>query len=313
MDKKILIRKIIAEEVSRLIDEDYESVQEIKTLASEVLVFFAEQNIDRVLQFANDIKSIGYFNTITISNAVENSEKYNKLQSFIIETKISFMFLPKSNHISGHYTLIGGQIGKDYDPREYRDIVIYYDENFLSELQKKINDHLNKEWKFESKDLYTLLYFKFLSSLIHEIQHAYDDYRSKGKMYDTKEFRKYIEKYSKKKEFIDKKEELAATKTYLNFPHEVWARFAQAIEKTNFTSGDFMEASDGRFYMKYEMKPIRSVLIKFYYNFIGWTSLFKDNNELSDMQRRLQKAVVQFWHKEQERIKEENKNPKYFT
>jgi hypothetical protein len=40
--------------------------------------------------------------------------------------------------------------------------------------------------------------------------------------------------------------------------------------------------------------------------------LYDKDGELSNIQRRLQRAVMQFWYKEQERIAEENKNPKLF-
>lgn len=61
--------------------------------------------------------------------------------------------------------------------------------------------------------------------LAHEIQHAYDDYRSKGLIFQTKQAKQYFQKYYKKRDDMESLEK------YLNQPHEIWARITQFILK----------------------------------------------------------------------------------
>jgi hypothetical protein len=54
--------------------------------------------------------------------------------------------------------------------------------------------------------------------LVHELQHAYDDLRSKGKYTQDKQSQEYY------------KSKYKSHYSYLKLPHEVWARFAELAE-----------------------------------------------------------------------------------
>lgn len=306
-----IVRKIIINEVAKLLDEDYESVREIAQFANETLVYLAKINTDSILRHSDDISRINYFKTFELSEVYQSSKKeYKKLKSFLTETNIIFYFISKKDHTTGYYSLIPD---KKYSPSDYRDIVINYEKSFIGDLQEKLNDYKERNLKFDENYFYTVLYYPFIGPVIHELQHAYDDYRSKGKIYDTKEFKDYINKQEKEEKVANDQDILGELKKYLNFPHEVWARFSSTMSDLQLKTTDFKETPDKKIYTTYKMKPLRSVLKSFYYAFPQWASLYADGNQLSDMQRRLIKAFVQFWHKEQDIVNEKNKNPKYWN
>jgi hypothetical protein len=112
--------------------------------------------------------------------------------------------------------------------------------------------------------------------------------------YNTKESNQYFEKY-KNKIFSTKEELLNKEKEYLNLPHEIWARFSQAIAKTYLMGVDF--EGDG---IKYFMYDIHKSVKDFMSNYHYFSVLPKK------MKLRLIKAVVQFWHLEQEEMKRLN-------
>lgn len=83
----------------------------------------------------------------------------------------------------------------------------------------------NKTIQMEDKpmnnltNLYSYLKKNYQNILIHELQHAFDDMRSKGQTFKDKQSQKYYN--SKIKTDYD----------YLKLPHEVWARFAEFGKK----------------------------------------------------------------------------------
>lgn len=85
---------------------------------------------------------------------------------------------------------------------------------------------------------------KLNSVLAHEMQHAYDDYRSKGKAFYSKATVKY---------FNNKKLGTSDYDSYLNLSHEIWARFTETALSMDPTETDFR-------------KWARS----FQSNFLGW-------------------------------------------
>ena len=313
MNNKDKIRKIIINEVAKLLDEDYESIQEIKLFANDILRLFAKENFKEIVRKEGLLHKANLV-ALTIEGVYQksdNKQKYVKLKDFVTNANVVVYVMKKGNdNIKGHYSLI---LSKEYNHTNYRDITIFYSENLEKNLQEKIKEYKDNNRELTPTDIYVTMYYELVSTAIHELQHAYDDYRSKGKSFNTKEFKAYMEKYAEKEEFADKKEEVIAAKEYLKLPHEVWARFSQAMDKTRFTSGDFVKDESGKYFMKLEMKSLKSVVNSFFYNFENWGTLLAPGDKLSRIQKRLINAVVQFWHKEQERIVEENKNPQYFN
>ena len=68
-------------------------------------------------------------------------------------------------------------------------------------------------------------------------------------------------------------------------------------------------------YFEKEMLPIYTVINSFLANFSGFRELGDRNNpdKLTNAQKRILRAVTQFWHKKQEDIKIENLHPKVWA
>lgn len=94
----------------------------------------------------------------------------------------------------------------------------------------------------------------YLSSLLHELIHAYDDYRSNGKYSDTTNSNQVINN-----SYLD----------YSNSKHEVGARFNQAFQKTDLKK--WYDVDDKG--MIYELLPFDVCLKAFRRNFINYRFL----------------------------------------
>lgn len=115
----------------------------------------------------------------------------------------------------------------------------YNNENYVIYLNRKkdlfkyvdVIDILTDEVK---DDILNVLYKTYYSTLIHELQHVYDDYLSDGKVFKTKKTEIYNDKI--KKGILDF--------DYYDLPHEINARFTQAINNMNFFNVNYDVETD---------------------------------------------------------------------
>lgn len=291
MDK---FQDILLEEIlDHYIIETYQSISEIKNLASDVIKKIAENNMQRV----KDGEKITYLYGIYLNEI--DSSKYDEIKDFIDESNIAISINDKWSHNpKGSYSVIMSKDKHEFNPKSGREIDIYVDK--IVELYSKINKKIEENPDYNEQDLYFDLFYEVYDALIHELQHAYDDFRSKNKVYQSKQFNKYREKYMQGVEDNIDQEAKKFVK-YLNLPHEIWARFSQAMYRVSFVTWD-RERSKEDFLFK--MKPIKDVVREFKYEFNGF-KLLSDK-----MKRKLINKVVQFWHYEAEKLKKENKNKK---
>lgn len=115
------------------------------------------------------------------------------------------------------------------------------------------------------------------STLLHELQHAYDHYRSEGKFnkVDPEKSEK-LDQAFKTDQKLGQERLNQLYKDYMNLPHEVWARFSQAIdalESKNMIQGqdfnkvkeEFEKVMDGYKDLKDKMKKrILKTLYKYW-------------------------------------------------
>jgi len=275
---------IFEELAAKIIDETYKSVNEIKQLANDVIKSIASNNIKQIKQ-NGEIRYIAgtYLNNIDTS-------KFDEIKNFINDTNIAIMIDEKTSSTRGSY--ITPTFRSPYKANIPREIEINVDDldGLLERIDKKVKE--TGVDKYDEHDLYFDLFYELYGPLIHELQHAYDDYRSGSKMYQTKEFEEY------QKKFIENQinSDIEQAKKYVNLPHEIWARFSQAMHKVHFTD---MDIKDGK--IVFEMKPIKKVVKDFVRHFDHYS-------ELSDqMKKKLTKKVVQFWHYEQDNLDEKTK------
>lgn len=113
-------------------------------------------------------------------------------------------------------------------------ISLYFNKSNINQLNDYVINYIkNKNFKVSKKDI-EIMFVKILSlrrdTLVHELQHAYDSWRSGGKALSMK---------AKDTEMTRKIKELAE---YWHRPHEIWARFAQVllrIKESNDNSWDY--------------------------------------------------------------------------
>lgn len=298
MSKNIVIDEVL----DYYLDETYESVNEISALASNVIKTIAESNMEYYGR-GNRINTIyGVF------LKESKTDGLNTMKDFVENTNILITVndrKPKNpedpNSRADPLGKYSTDLENDYDPKASRNI----DVNIvgLDQLLDDINNRIMSENSdFDADDLYFHLFSAISGShqgspqqayivLVHELQHAYDDYRSKSKALNTKQYKNHSEKYQNN--LADQQSDKRVEKfiSYVNLPHEIWARFSQAIHVVSFSRHKF---EDGKYLQ--EMLPIREVVKDFQQNFNYY-------NELNDkMKRKLINKVVQFWHFEQDKM-----------
>lgn len=173
-------------------------------------------------------------------------------------------------------------------------IYLYYQRN--ASYLKDIWDMMNNRYiqigsttpiKPEATDLYIKLYYPFHSTLLHELRHAYDDYRSNRKYLKTKRWEKHKKHLDTLTPLNPESEESIKQhsekeKSYLRLAHEINARFSQAIAKTHFDQlTDDWESKVKR--------PFDDVLKDFKYKFDNWRHL------TPKMQQWITKRLYKYW------------------
>jgi hypothetical protein len=251
------------------------------------------------------VKFFGFDETFDVSELEMTwNERANSVIKMFNSTnlfKLSKVDNPKINKISEMKEFINnfdcaislskenGNIKGSFAPYSFRSGYIELNTD-KKRLLHEVSMTKRRDGTYDYKDLYFTLYLQFASTLLHELQHAYDWYRSKGKA--IKHSDKNAKREGRKKELVAKgysehnEEEREFMndfhKEYQNQPHEIDARFTQAIKETNFykMDDDFNKV----------IIPLRDVFKSFTVWFDGWKNLsYKDR-------KRLSRRLSQFWH-----------------
>lgn len=294
------MEKKIRKHIRKILSESYDSINEIKELSNDVLRVMARQNSDYVKrQKKQGIEDIRLYPTKLLDVYQEFPKKYPTLANFLTNSNILVMpiYLKKDTNVKGNYTYTDEE---NYDTTRSRDIRLYYGNKFIESLSYKMAD--GKE--LGDIDLFSTLYYAFHSILSHEIQHAYDDFRSNSKLYQTKKAKNFFAT-AEKTPFedipsADWKKQAERNKKYLNLQHEIWARFTQTIKELRFYKMDFALDKDNDDYITYEIYPILEVVQDMRRNFSGWNLL------TPKMKRKLIGKTAQFWHKKLEELPAKN-------
>lgn len=175
-----------------------------------------------------------------------------------------------------------------------RTIYLYYNpkDSYLKDIWELINGKYigigsTSPIKANSTDVYVKLFYLFHSTLLHELRHAFDDFRSKRKYLNTKRWEKHQKKVLSLSPFNPESEESiqqhsAKNVSYLRLAHEINARFSQAMAKVRFDKySDDWET-------KYK-KPFDEVYKDFKYEFENWRNL------TPKMQQWITKRLYKYW------------------
>lgn len=229
--------------------ESYKSINEVKNLSNFLLKKIALTIYNEYFYLESDVMVIdNLFNDINIKD-------YPELKEFIL-----------SNFI--------------------KNIKIYFDKKVINkggydETDKTIILHLlsteimDKVKPFNKKDESGIYFSIKNDTMIHELQHAYDDYLSDGK-FIGKSHQKDIEMRKSIKYLSDE-----YLKTHLNLTHEINARITVAIYNISFYHEDYREIPDSEdsAYIVYKIKPFEYVKKKFMEKYDGWHHLSDKNKQ----------------------------------
>ncbi len=204
--------------------ESYQSQKDLEILTRSICYTIGEDTYDTFGE-----GSIEFFTYVKLNEFEPND--YTVLNKFIIEFGdmiIGMITKDDIGSIDGKY--VNDEKGKYIYLQEYEDII-----NTLNIILNFDNsDEYNKE-RFREE-----VYKKYKGILIHELQHAYDDWRSNGKYEDSKDgyYKRRDKAYTLKNKKKLKEEEKDFIKSqnveYLNLKYEVDARFTESISNIDF-------------------------------------------------------------------------------
>lgn len=213
--------------------EGYGEVNEIMQLSEEVLGTYGLRRAEKIYEAIEDDLTLvqvfhkgDMFDNFSIIETDIN-KSYSILNDFIKNYYFSFYFGSLGKGIRGKYDENKKLISINVNFQAFHDRLKSlnilsadeYDENMIKDKIIKAGNEL-----------------KIKSALVHEIQHAYDDYRSEG-MYSTgKRSSKYDKRFGGDTGTTENNYSDERLRAYLNLPYEYWARFSQFISNIDIKS-----------------------------------------------------------------------------
>ncbi len=165
-----------------------------------------------------------------------------------------------------------------YDTYNTKNVFLYYPKKLMNQLLDCVNYKIFDE-------IPNLFKNYFASDLAHELQHAYDDYLSKYKIFNNKKNINYINNQKRLNDISNTLtdygydlEQHKIRNQYFNLQQEIDARFTQFVDEY-----DFMENG--------KKKPFEKVLNDFKYN----NDVIKHNKLLKTRLPKLYKKLYDFW------------------
>ena len=208
-------------------------------------------------------------------------EEYDDNFKIFIKGLKQVLFFNKRDYPNGKYDNIGGQ----YYPNK-RQIAIFYTSEITSEIYNI--GHRYGKTDISKNLIFNKLKSNFHITLLHELQHAYDDFLSNSKSLYNKQMSKRVDSSIPNHNIINYNK-------YLKFTHEINSRFAEAVD--NITMYNSNEGDDGdgvEFKISFD-----KYLNKFKKNFHGW-DIMKDS-----VKKRLTIRLHQMWSEGYDRRKKD--------
>lgn len=302
--------------------ESFSSQKELESLTASMLNTYSEKIIKTI---EHKFFKMTYSKMPIIELSMFNPDIYTELKYFIKENpELQFHIVSKNDF----YGYKHGEKAQYIVDKEGNQLIQVLGDSIFTDgdsIVDDINKYINKwsgDWEKEdygySDERYESSYYKMISdigrsikeyesSLLHELQHAYDNWRSKGKYNtDSDEFRNNDKKVRElknrlyleesEKEFINKHYQ-----DYLNLRYEVDARFTQAIKILDFYDVDWeltQEYSERDFL--YSMIPFDKV-------FKDFKRVYKEYKSLNPKEKkRVDKKLGQFYQLEKDFILDSN-------
>lgn len=260
-----------------MISESLESQNNIEAFANDVLKEIARLTLIYEVKIWEGKKVINFLSSIN-TTALSRKKYTKKFQNFIQESNLQIIFK------KGLAGLFGGESkGKYHSPS-----IIFL--NLKNDFLQKLSSDLNEYDNMGKSEVYVKLYYEFIKTLIHEIQHAYDDWVSKKNYMNNskvKHFTNSVESYNDNNdEDEDKfKQYNSVFNKYAKLPHEINARFSEAFADIRKYRLDKNDKSD-TVMLKKSFEEFKSELFIY----------FRYWNELGEaVQKRLIKRLYLMW------------------
>lgn len=229
------LRKFIRETLyENFLAEGYREANEINDLATDIILFVAEKNFPLVNRISKRKNENYFFNTDTFDISEIKTNGQYPLLGTLLKSDLTFFF---KENISNSF----------FSPKHFTIYIKHPTDDFIRILHSNIDVYENnKDPEDNSFDkdmcfriLKTSLGVAYRSIIIHELQHAFDYMRSKGKYVDDKLSKSYYGKYTH--DFYDVNYKMTPEQylKYLNMPHEYWARLSEYINSTTKLNRDF--------------------------------------------------------------------------
>lgn len=282
---KYIIKSLLRE---ALLDEDYATHNEMKSLRDEVYM----QICEKLAEVAFFKKSSNVFeDMMTIHYVFRKLKKdYTNLREFVdnFELEVVITGAGRAHGIFKPTSVESGTIGINFERNIDRA------EEMLNKLViPRADEPVTEELVTEmTRALYFATYDNNIAStILHELQHAYDAWRSKNKFVHNSKMGKFRNKQTSND--TDDEDKVVS---YLKLQHEVNARFSQALEAITLFDYNFGKDPTKPF-NKRTMRPFDTVLNDFKRNFNGWSVMSPS------AQKRLVNRVSKMYHETSDKIK----------
>lgn len=220
-------------DIKKIINEAYQDILQIKKISEDVIKYYTELNIGVLYDlYKNQYKFNDLENEIILEyeqvllKDITKSSNYPSLQNLIENMGLIVIFDDK----------FVGKNNAQYETNEKYKIlrINVRTEDFYNVLKnheidiKNLND---ASITTINKILYNILYESFGGEVSHELQHAFDDFRTNSKFTRNKKSQDFFKKMHSK----DNRHEISDEEyiKYLNLPHELWGRFSETISLFN--------------------------------------------------------------------------------
>lgn len=292
---------IVRSEIRSLLVEGMNEYRALSYLAHEIIMLLAKRNLSHLQEY--------FQNPINPPDALPMSVRYSDLKDIMQHpelggTDVAAMISSLHGFIAPAYNSMHKETLADYGAEKHEGSItvsrirLFYTSEMLNELKPLSYSYGNT--------LFNWLWSNMGVSLVHELKHAVDDYRLGKHFAKADEFKqKYRNRKPSPPAFADEDptEWLEYYRAYLNLPHEIWARFAELVHRTDFKEEVpdqmYVHMPDGGKGILYSTTPL-SLVISGLKKMRGWE--FMDQKQ----QRRMINALSAIWHEEQDWVKENN-------
>jgi hypothetical protein len=291
---------IVRKEVRSLLKEGMQEYQALSFVAQNAMRLLMRRNIEFLKEYLSEPQDPQHALPMSVRFSELNLSENEQFSG----TDVAALLSNIHGFIEFVYRPLNQRIQGDQSSEKHSGVIvrsrirIYY--------TPKILHGLSAFGHLDEQRLFNFMWSERGATLVHELKHAVDEYRLGKHFNNDEEFKiKYKNSKPSPPDFKDEDdaEWMEYYRRYLNLPHEVWARFAEMVDRIEFKRQDndipYKHMPDGSPGIIYHMNTLEFVL----------RSLKKMNGwEMMDQkkQRRVINAMSSIWHEENEWVKDNN-------